>query len=252
MNKIDLDNIGGFPLEQDTLKFMQDSYDDMFASIAHLLGDKVILSGVQVVGGNVTDGWIVYQGEIIKFQGGALGDDVVIIDTDQSAIFEDGNARQVYKTRIATIGAPGNFPFSDLKPVNVGVPPGTVVMWSGSVNNIPAGWQLFEALKGKFIVGFDPNDEDYNEIGKTGGDKSLILQSTHLPSQINVSITGKMIKKGGVANGVVVLDTTPVGGESADPSFGNKDVNTTMKIAGGSQPFDKRPTYYTIAYIIKL
>jgi len=115
MNRIDLTNLGGFPLEQDTLKFMQDAYGDMFASLAALVGDKIIISGVNVAGGNVTGGWISYAGEIIKFVGGAAGPGVVISESSQNAVFEDGGARPVYKTRTAAIGSPATFPFADLK-----------------------------------------------------------------------------------------------------------------------------------------
>lgn len=118
MNKIDFTNLGGFPLEQDTLKFSQDGNADLFSALANFFGDKAIISGVQVIGGNVTDGWIIYNGEIIKFIGGAVGPDVVIIEQSSDAVFEDQTVHGVYKTRFATIGAPGTFPFADLQPID--------------------------------------------------------------------------------------------------------------------------------------
>ncbi|HYH14172.1 MAG TPA: hypothetical protein VD794_03065 [Flavisolibacter sp.] len=252
MNKIDLLNLGGFPFEQDTIRFMQDSYGDMFSSLANLLGDKVILSGVQVINGQVTDGWITYQGEIIKFVGGAAGGEVIILETAENATFEDGNERPVYKTKVATIGGPGGFPFADLKPANVGVPSGTVVMWSGSVNAIPAGWQLHAPLAGKFIVGYDPNDGDYNAVGKTGGAKTTTFQWENLPAQTS----------GPVAQGEYGLVRRSKGGEGwtvdnvdADNSGNEPDlVSPPQKInlGGKGTPLDRRPTYYTLAYIIKL
>jgi hypothetical protein len=114
MNKIDLTNIGGFPLEEDTLKFMQDSYGDLFEALARMAGNKTILSGVEVAGSAVSNGWIVYNGEIIRFVGGAAGPGVIIQEAAADALFEDGNLKPVYKTRTATIGAPADFPFSEL------------------------------------------------------------------------------------------------------------------------------------------
>ena len=58
MNRIDYSNLGGFPLEQDTLSFMQNSYSDAFSAMAKLCGDKVILTGVVVEAGNVSAGWV--------------------------------------------------------------------------------------------------------------------------------------------------------------------------------------------------
>ena len=115
MNTIDLSNLNGFPFGQKMAKFMQDASGDMFTALAKLIGDKVILSGVQVIGGNVTSGWISYNGEIIKFIGGAAGPDVVIVETTDDALFQDAVTRPVYKTRTATIGSPGEFAFADLK-----------------------------------------------------------------------------------------------------------------------------------------
>ncbi|MFN8438005.1 MAG: hypothetical protein U0V72_10210 [Cytophagales bacterium] len=54
------------------------------------------------------------------------------------------------------------------------VPAGTIVMWSGSVTALPKGWALCDGtngtpnLKGRFVVGYDPTDTDYNTLQKTG------------------------------------------------------------------------------------
>lgn len=249
MNRIDLTNLGGFPLEQDTLKFMQDSYDDVQASVAALFGDKAILSGVQVVGGNVTNGWITYQGEILKFVGGAAGADVVIVETTQDAVFEDGATRPVYKTRYATIGTPGTFPFTDLKPANVGVPVGTVVMWSGSVNAIPAGWQLHAPLAGKFIVGYDPADVDYDAIGKIGGEKKHQLTNGELPkTQLRVNTTGN---QSGVDPGRGLQRSSTNGDGYASNGTGS-GTYPYIESFGNDEAHENRPPYYVLAYIIKL
>jgi hypothetical protein len=59
-------------------------------------------------------------------------------------------------------------------------PTGIVQMYSGDVNNIPVGYKLCDGVGYKsnlevvpdmrkmFVVGYDPDDTDYDEIGKTG------------------------------------------------------------------------------------
>jgi hypothetical protein len=116
MNKrIDYSNLGGFPLTQDTLKFMQDSYRPALGVMALLAGNKTILSGVIVNGSNVSDGWISYNGELIPFIGGGIAADVVIDEVGTAVTFQDNNQRTVYFTKTARCGAPGTFPLSDLQ-----------------------------------------------------------------------------------------------------------------------------------------
>ena len=126
MNKrIDLTNLGGFPLGEDTLDFMQQSYRDAFKAMASLCGDKSILTGVVVAIGAVSDGWISYGGELIPFVGGAAADQVVIQELPAlvKSIFNDGASRDVYFTKFASCGVLGNFPFSDLKRIKTLVTP---------------------------------------------------------------------------------------------------------------------------------
>lgn len=247
MNKrIDLTNLGGFPLEQDTLKFMQDSYAAAFGAVAGYFGDKVIVSGVQVSGGSVSDGWITYLGELVPFIGGALGADVVISEVTGSVTFEDGVSREVYFTKTATCGVSGSFPFADLKTAGI-VPRGLISMWSGAVGAIPTGWALCDGtngtpdLKGRFIAGYDPGDVDYDTIGKTGGEKKHTLTKAELPSY-NVTVPLKSV--GGITN-----DSTGGGyGYGAEKT----DRNILLAAGGSGLPHENRAPYYTLAYIIKL
>ncbi len=112
--RINFTNTGGFPFTQDTLAFMQDSYRTCLAALAELCGDKVIVAGVVVAGGNATPGWIVYNGELIPFLGGAVTTGVVVVETSQSLVFEDNIARPVLFTKVAQFGQPATFNFSEL------------------------------------------------------------------------------------------------------------------------------------------
>ena len=52
--------------------------------------------------------------------------------------------------------------------LNQGTPIGTIVMWSGSISNIPNGWAICDGtsntpdLRGKFVIGYDIRDPSFN------------------------------------------------------------------------------------------
>lgn len=122
MNKrIDFTFNGGFPATQYMVNFMQESYRSCFMAIANIIGDKVIVQGCDIVGGQVSNGWISFQGELIPFLGGALpvGASVAIVETPASRVFDDQAPHDVYFTKTASLGTPGNFLFSELKRVSV-------------------------------------------------------------------------------------------------------------------------------------
>lgn len=243
MNKIDFSNLGGFPLEQDTLDFLQQSYKSGFEAVAKLCGNKTILSGVEVTGGNVSAGWISYNGELIKFISGAVGADVVLTETATQVTFEDANVYDTYFTRTATCGVSGDFPFSDLSRASL-VPKGLISMWSGAINAIPVGWALCDGtnstpdLKGKFIVGYDAGDADYAAIGKTGGEKKHTLMIDEMPKHSHsVNGDGEDSDRRGGSNSQLI-----------HRQYGSKSSGVT----GNNQAHENRPPYYTLAYIIKL
>ena len=114
MNRLDLSNLGGLPFTQDRLDFLQQSYLAAFGALAKLCGDKVILTGVELAAGNVSDGWIAYNGELIKFIGGAYADQIVITETAVPFTFGDASVHDVQFTKIATCGLIGAFDFAEL------------------------------------------------------------------------------------------------------------------------------------------
>lgn len=179
---------------------MQDGYRDPLGSIAKLLGEKSIITGVELDTSdpiNVSDGSIVYQGEIIPFVGGIMpvAETVTIIenietvdyntDADDDTILDNLPA---YRTRYAAFGSGGieTFPFSDLyrlQPYKELKPIGMIEMWSGSVATIPNGYLLCDGtngtpdLRSRFLVGAG---SDYN-VGDTGGEHETNLTTAQLP-----------------------------------------------------------------------
>lgn len=261
MNKrIDLSNLGGFPLEQDTLQFMQDSYRGAFSALAKLAGSKVILHGVEVNGSNVSDGWIAYNGELIPFIGGSVAADVVISETPNAvqSTFEDGTIRDVYFTKTATCGISGEFPFSDLERLsalqNVWRPGDIKERYctaqyitdnfdaDGFGINAEKGWRILgKALPqtlGRVMVNYNPADTDFNLVGKIGGEKNVTLTINNIPPHTHTTPHSASTNGGG---------TGYIGGSNA-----YQDANNPTGTAGGGTPHNNMPPYYVILKLIKL
>ncbi|MDB0603288.1 hypothetical protein PL373_19580 [Tenacibaculum maritimum] len=118
MNYIDFQQNGGFPLETNTLTEMQKAWQ-IFNAFGFLAGDKTIISGCEVIGNQITNGFIYLDGELLEFRGGIKQNSVVIIQEETKATFEDKTEKPVYFTRYATFGVSGNsIPWSDFKHID--------------------------------------------------------------------------------------------------------------------------------------
>lgn len=248
------------PFSQNVAAYMQGTYALQFGALAGLLGNRVILSGVEVSGGNVSAGWITENGMLIPFEAGLAGDRVEIITSTADLLYEDGQTKQVFTTRVARCANAGGFAFSELRRLSsyrslmdMVVPAGVVLMWSGAVNAIPAGWALCDGggsparpdLRGRFIVGFDPSDVDYNAIGKVGGAKRVTLTALEMPSHTHAfDAHDPNNSVGGSGDG----DHWKIG----PPPLGSGQPGTPIGSTGGDQPHENRPPYYVLAFIIKL
>jgi hypothetical protein len=188
--QIDFSNIGGFPLEQDTLAFMQDSYTTALMHIARLCGgDKIILWGVEVEDGVVSDGAISINNEIIPFAGGAVDNYISIEITQGPALYEDGNVKYPYTTKIATCAAVGDIAMAELQRlptlINIWLPgdikmkyvPEEYIAANFDANgyglNREKGWRIlskqYPATAGRVFVQRDPSNPKFNEVGKIFG-----------------------------------------------------------------------------------
>ena len=119
----------------------------------------------------------------------------------------------------------------------LGIPSGVIVMWSGSIANIPAGWALCDGTNGtpnlrdRFIVGAG---NTYNP-GDTGGEAFHRLTIAEMPRHEHSYNIGK----GGDYAGNVHKCPDYQAKYWTDP-------------AGGDEPHENRPPYYALAYIMKL
>jgi len=165
------------------------------------------------------------------------------------------------------------------------IPSGIIVMWSGSISNIPKGWVLCNGqngtpdLRDKFIVGAG---REYT-IGDTGGAKEVTLTVSQLPSHNHTadyagahSHTGSTNVSGehthsyrkpqegdptnsGVGGSSSVrhiwgdYTTSFAGNHSHSLSINSAGSHThTINNTGGGQAHENRPPYYALAYIMKL
>lgn len=274
MNKINFQQAGGFPLETETLDFMQSACAALQA-FAALAGDNYILSGCQPQGAYFRDGFVVINGELLPFRGGLTQSDIVVREDRQPRPFENGQLKDVFFTRYATFGTgDGAIPLNSMKrlktldefrnlptsagseididetdrlatsravkllndKINALIPQGLIVIWSGRINKIPAGWALCNGenntpdLTNRFVLGAGW----HYSVGNTGGEKEHTLTVDEMPRHTH---TQRWTSGPGGAGGS--------GGHLID---GREDTGT----AGANQPHNNMPPYYALAYIMKI
>ena len=134
------------------------------------------------------------------------------------------------------------------------IPTGVILLWSGSIASIPAGWALCDGANGtpdlrdRFVVGAGST---YG-VGVTGGSKdAIVVAHTH---------TGTAASGGGGGSFITGFNSTrgaPRGG-AADglvPVFGAASAHThslTIPPTGSSGTNANLPPYYALAYIMKI
>jgi microcystin-dependent protein len=136
------------------------------------------------------------------------------------------------------------------------VPVGAILMWSGEPSRVPTGWALCDGnngtpdLRDRFIVGYNANNPDYNQVKKTGGEAKHNLSIAEMPAHDHgeagehkhVVAWGK-----GIGDNIGFAWARNQGGTS-DPM--NPDGRHKHASVGGSQPHENRPPYCVLAYIM--
>lgn len=144
------------------------------------------------------------------------------------------------------------------------IPRGLIAMWNGT--QVPNGWALCNGqivddlqtpdLSGKFVVGWQSGNEDYNLIGNTGGQEKVTLATQEIPSHVHNFADAYFIESHSDlvgANGTQWIGNNLSGSNKTDRD--NSYVclwDHDTRATGGGQPHENRPPYYVLAYIIKL
>lgn len=103
MNNINFQQVGGFPMETNTLLEVQKAYS-IFNALGYMAGGRVIISGCVKTGNEISNGYLFIDGELIEFRGGTEQSKVIIKQEIQEVEFEDRQLKPVYYTRYATFG----------------------------------------------------------------------------------------------------------------------------------------------------
>lgn len=101
-------------------------------------------------------------------------------------------------------------------------------------------------IKGKTTVGLDIDDTDFNELGKTGGEKTHTLTENEIPPMDVHMTKNTWFDRGGLeAGGAVNRKVVAGGGTGGSPEFVIGTVN------GGGQAHNNLQPYIVSNYIIK-
>ena len=151
------------------------------------------------------------------------------------------------------------------------IPVGGIIMWSGTIANIPTGWALCNDqtvngiktpdLRNKFVVGAHSDgaggegpgfNEDNGTLssnytpGNTGGETAHTLTEAQIPGHAHVPVNGQNysfgITTGGIT-GLILLETSDLGRGTSVSSTGS---------TGGNKFHENRPPYYALAFIMRI
>lgn len=119
----------------------------------------------------------------------------------------------------------------------------TYITQSNTNPNTILGFGTWERLKGKIAVGLDEDDEDeyFDEIGKTGGEKKHTLTVNEIPSHTHSSNSTLWAQEEGYGNinvGIV--------GESANRA---NIINLQTNNTGGGQAHNNIQPYEVVGYM---
>lgn len=199
MNTTNFVQTGGFPVKAERLQEMQTAYS-IFNQLGNLAGNLTILSGCVVTGVTVSSGYVVINSEVLPFQGGNLADDVIIIQTESSKEFKNGEVKAVHYERFAVFGtSEDSFPWDNFKRIDpivslmtrlelvekksaVFQAGGGMVLWNKPAADIPEGWAEVVNWKGRIPVGYDITQTEFNLMGKQGGSKNKTLSIAEIPA----------------------------------------------------------------------
>ncbi|CAA0158053.1 phage baseplate protein [Tenacibaculum maritimum] len=261
MIKINFQQLGGFPLETNTLDKMQQAYS-IFNLYGNVMGDKIILTGCEQIGNEVTDGVIFINGALMKFKGGVKQSSIIIREKEEVVEFEDKQERTAYVTVYAKFGTGiSSYPWSEFRrldsivslisrieklekfalPFSQG---GSMVFWNKSANEIPEGWREAIDWRGRVPVGYDINQHEFNQIGKIGGEKTHKLINDEIPDHNHPMklMTGAHYKskiKQYAGSGAKTRNTTLTD---------TLDLQNTES-AGGGEPHNNLQPYRVVIFI---
>ena len=185
------------------LAALQDAYK-IFNNHGALAGELAIIVGCQIGGGgNVTDGFVHINGELLPFKGGLISSTVAIVEVPDQRLFQDASLKNVIYTRYATFGSgTDTYAWADFRrpltlfqledrllQVEKAVPIGLVAIWDRPAEEIPLGWIEHTDMRGNVPVGFNSGDAFFGSLGNSIGSSQVQLTNGQIPSKsINIVV----------------------------------------------------------------
>jgi len=150
--------------------------------------------------------------------------------------------------------------------VSMDVPPGTIVMWAGSVDKLPTGWLLCDAdktvtasngvpvrvvdLRGRFVVGAGSSKYP---LFTTGGEALVTLTTNNIPNHTHIYTYDDELSKGSAWQEYAKpLDDTHTAHDYISSGDSQHGSVYETGVTGSSQAHENRPPFYSLCYIIKV
>lgn len=298
MNKFKTTDTGGLDLKNNDFRFISRGIDDAFKGILSAFNPTAttyILSGCNytLTSGMMTmnEGYVSIDGEVCYVPAHSISftnssnlywDVEISYDSEGLKQFENFDWHDTYEVRVAKIkynntAVPlgktsllSTKNISTLLKESVGMFPGIIVMWGGSVSAIPSGWRLCDGtggapdLRSRFIIGYDSTNTANDTIGETGGNDEITLSVGQLPAHAHPAAfdgdplpdhTHGIQLQGTQGGNINVLNASGsnVGtGSTQGASAGTPTGSVSIGQVGSGDPINIRPKYYTLAFLQKV
>ena len=267
MNTINFIQTGGVPFTNDVAQEFENAYK-IFNAYGALAGDKTIISGCLENGSSVSDGFIYVNNELFYFEGGSKSDNIFLNVQNIDKVFEDQTTKTLIKIRTLKFGNAIDNVWAwsdfyriktikelqeDLKELQekqviteaklaIFEPGYTVFPFFRPIDEVPSGFAPVWNIAGRTIVGLDPNDTDFDAIGKLFGSKKHTLTIEEIPNhKHSTSPFNKFVAKASdLSNNNSSSTSGDNNSSSNELAIGNLNatqmITATEKSIGGNQP----------------
>ena len=266
MNTINFIQTGGVPFTNDVAQQFENAYK-IFNAYGALAGDKTIISGCLENGSSVSDGFIYVNNELFYFEGGSKSDNIFLNVQNIDKVFEDQTTKTLIKIRTLKFGnaIENVWAWSEFKRIDtmlslmarldnleasqiitnaklaIFTQGGVVFPWFKAVEDIPEGFAPVWNIAGKTIVGLDPNDTDFDTVGKLFGSKKHYLSIEEMPNhKHSTSPFNKFVASASDIPGADSTTSLDSNNDTTEIAIGNLDsakmIIATEKPMGGNQP----------------
>lgn len=294
MNRVDYDSAYKYPISIEGMTFIQEQIMTVAKAVAGALGNNAngvnqwIIAGCEESGTQIGAGVVAIDGQLYNVTAQTKAASCHISTTTTQT------TNRTTTVLIFGTGVGANYRWSDFTRVEVGklatkseveelrnlvMPSGAIVMWSGAISAIPAGYALCDGgqhtynsvtvttpdLRGRFVVGYDVKregetsheaDTDYTSVGNSGGEKKHTLTNAEMPKHIHSMDDAYMAESFSLpypASKNIDLGHTYSGSGATDNNNRYMGIWThDSDTAGGDQPHENRPPYYVLAFIMRI